>query len=102
MPDSIYPVATSPSNLQILDIPIFTGIHFFSSFHQIIVLVIVGTMKPIQTRNAICIPEKDGNILMRNERVITIKNVATNSESIIFHIHCIAFFISASLNESFP
>ena len=39
-----------------------------------------------------------GMIFIRKEIVMTMKNVATNSASMIFHIHRMAFFVSASLN----
>lgn len=75
---------------------IFANIYFFASFPQRTVLVIVGTTNPIQTINAICIPENEGSISMRNARVIIISRLAMNSMVISFHMPSIIFFISSS------
>jgi hypothetical protein len=66
------------------------------------VLVMVGSINPIHTSSAMCIPDIPGMIFIRNESVITMNKVAINSATMIFHIHFIAFFISASLKLSFP
>ncbi len=94
---STYPAATSPISRQTLDIATFENIHFFRSFPQSTVDIIVGRTKPIQTRKAIWILVKVGRILIRKSSVITMKKVAINSASMIFHIPSIDFFISESV-----
>ncbi len=93
---------TSPMRRPILDIATFVHIHFFASFPQMTVEVIVVRTNESHIINAVCMPLYWGIARMIQASPITMRSPAMNSMSILFHMPFMAFFISVSLNVSVP
>lgn len=108
---STYPVARSPMRRHILDTAILVAMYCLASAPQITVDVIVGRTNASQSIAAVSIGGNVGIARMTQASHTTIRNVATNSLTISFHIpfmdSCISFALKLSLPwwiriQSFP